>query len=209
MFPQLQVVYSALSQLGLQQSGIEAIDLQGTIGHTAHPIPLGCHDCPDRTTWADEIGRLYLVHELSRDPQKTPFIGIGCTSAFSGSALGGYDNPEGAATLPLVGPNEITTLSDSETWDVSNDWSQRKVSFSQARSNLRLLGGRVVSPTGSSHYQVRFKGERTWPLDSNYKDVPETHLKELVSIVRLDLRVIKYILIVGKWPRKVKLLRPA
>jgi hypothetical protein len=97
-------------------------------------------------------------------------------------------------------------LSDAEDWDVSNEWSRRTVSFNEAYANLRLLGGKVDSPGGSSHYQVKFRGERTWPLDANYKDVPEAHLKELVPMVKLDLRVIKYILIVGSWPGKIRLL---
>jgi hypothetical protein len=206
-FPRLQIVYHLLSQIGLQPPGVETINLATVTGHIAHPIPSQSRRCTNTAAWADEIGRLYCVHETCREARKPPFVGIGCTSAFSGSALDVYNNPLGQPTLPLVGPNEVGQLCDSDTWDVTDQWSDRTVTFDQAYANLRMLGGRVCTPSGSSHYQVKFKGERTWPLDSNNREVPERHLKELAEIAKLDLSVLKYILIVGRWPRKVRLLR--
>ncbi len=205
-YPGLLEIYNLLSQLGLQQAGVESVDLSGVQGYTLHPIPSGCETCADSHSWAEELGRLYVVHEACNEPRRRPFIGVGCTSAFSGAALGSYLNPEGRAAFPLVGPQSLSDLDDEEIWDVPSEWSGRSVSFRDAKSHLYLLGGDVVRPSGSSHYQVRFKGGRTWPLDSNYRDVPEPHLRELPAIVKQDLIVIKYVLSLGRWPRKIRRL---
>ncbi len=145
-FRGLKEVYDALIGLGLQQFGVETIELAAITVHNVHPVPSGCLNCADTEMWADEIGRLHFVHESCRDPQKPPFVGIGCTSAFSGSALGSYENPEGVPALPLVGPTELAGLSDAEAWDVADEWSRRTVSFREARVNLRLLGAKCALP---------------------------------------------------------------
>jgi hypothetical protein len=205
-FPQLQIIYYTLAQFGLQLSGVESIDVSGVSGHQPHPVPRGCTEGNLVGDWSDETGRLYALHEGCRPANAQPFIAVACTSAFAGEALGGYENPGNVPHFVLIGPDGIEHLLDAEEWDVSDDVARQSVSFDDAKNKIRLLGGTVTKPKGSSHYQVRFMNARTWPLDFNYPDVPEAYLKELIPITGFELRVIKYVLLNGKWPKRRKRL---
>jgi hypothetical protein len=204
-FPQLQAIYYALAQLGLQQAGVQSFDLSGVLGYRKHPVPKGCLDGIIVDDWADEIGRLYLVHHRCAD--RIGFIGVACTHAFAEEPLGEYENPEDQPCFPLVGPDQVHALNDSEFWDVPDDVSRRNVSFDDAKKKICLLGGVVTKPSGGSHYQVKFAGHRTWPLDANHPEVPERYLRELREITGFDLPVIKYVLLLGKWPTRKSHLR--
>lgn len=201
-FPQLQSIYNILASFGLQQAGIETADLSVVTGHLPHPVPSGIDECFATEIWVDEMGRLLLVHEEARRGKGEPFVGICCTSAFSGGALGAYQCKQGTPLLPLVGPLEMAALSDSEEWDVRPEWKNRTVTFEEAKTNIKYLGGRVSKPRGSSHYEVEFVGQRTWPLDENYREVPEDYIKELIPITKLELHVIKFVLCQGRIPPK-------
>ena len=106
----------------------------------------------------------------------------------------------------LIGPDRIRHLLDAEEWDVPEDVGRQSVSFDDAKNRIRFLGGTITKPKGSSHYQVKFRDARTWPLDSNYTEVPEKYLKELIEITGYQLPVIKYVLLNGKLPTKRKRL---
>ncbi len=205
-FQGLHTVYSALAQLGLQQAGVEVIDLSGVGEYRTHPLPRGTEPCPSAAMWADEIGRLRSVHDGCLPRDGTPFVGVACTTAFSGGCVGCYDNPQNEPCLPLVGPKEVEALSDSEEWDVDPGCRAWIVTFDEAKRNVKLLGGQVRKPGGSSHYEVKFSGQRTWPLDHNYREVPDPFLKELIPITGLPIEVIKYTLREGERPKRRKRL---
>ena len=127
-----------------------------------------------------------------------------CCGVYFRFALGKYANPEGLPCFPLIGPEGVGTLADSVEWDIPDGVSRMSISFDNAKNRIRLLGGKVNKPKGSSHYEVEFKGGRTWPLDVNYPEVPERYLKELIPITGQELDVIKYVLLYGKWPKQKK-----
>jgi len=200
-FPQLHTIYYALAQLGLQQSGVQAVDVSHVAGHEPHPVPRGCLDGILIDDWSDEMGRLYVVHR-GCSPRPPGFIGVACTNAFAGEPLGEYDNPENRPHFSLVGPDQISSLEDAEVWDVPEDVRRRSVSFEDAKRRIAMLGGVVTKPSGGSHYQVKFSGHRTWPLDYNHTEVPERFLRELQDITGYDIGVIKHVLLLGKWPKR-------
>lgn len=201
IYPQVQVIYAVLAQLGLQQHGVKRVDVSDTHAGESHPLPIGTEDCPFSPKWATELGNLYVLHSQHCTRDRF-FIGVACTSAFGGGIKGRYEAKNHAPRFPLIGPNEITTLDDSMKWDVPADIVGRNIGFKDAYKHVRVLGGDIRNPKGSSHYQVRFKGGRTWPLDANIDPVPNRFLSELQAITSLDLGVIKYVLIEGEWPRR-------
>ena len=200
-FPQLLDIYNVLIRLALQQSGVERVDLSGVTAHHAHPVPHGCENLLSAPPWAEEIGKLYVLHN-ERCNGGDPFVAVACTLAFAGEHLGAYSHSDGTAHFALIGPEDVAQLSDSVEWDLPDGIANRSVSFDQAKNRLRMLGGSVKKAKGSSHYQVKFAGERTWPLDKNYRFVPDVYLAELEDITHLPLSVIKFVLINGIWPGK-------
>src|ERR1700722_8449909 len=71
-----------------------------------HPLPNGVSSLGCAGIWAEQAGKLLQAHNASCDGS-TPFIGIACDRAFSGSRVGALDNPTGAPSLPLVGPSTL------------------------------------------------------------------------------------------------------
>jgi hypothetical protein len=198
-FPQLQMIYHILAQFGLQQRGVQTVDVSDIAEYSLHPLPVGCTQEGFALRWSDELGRLVALHSKCCRAGRF-FIGVACTHAFADEAKGAYDNPGGAPSFPLVGPDDIPNLEDSQERKLPPDIRQRRVTFNDVFRRVNLLGGEVNSPTASSHYQVRFKGARTWPLDSNLKDIPDDFLKELEPITGLEIAIIKYVLLFGEWP---------
>jgi hypothetical protein len=204
-YPEVHIIYRVLAQLGLQQHGVRRVNVSAIKLVDKHPLPAGIEPNEFSTKWADELGRLYILHANGCSPGNF-FIGVACTLAFAGENLGNYDNPTGLPALPLVGPNEVHHLDDEFEWDIPAGIHDRKVSFGDAYHHIRLLGGEVHTPTGSSHYQVRFKGARIWPLDVNLDPIPDPFLKQLEPITGQDIDVIKYVLLNGRFPKRVSRL---
>jgi hypothetical protein len=200
-YPEVQIIYRVLAELGLQQHGVKRVDVAAIQLVHAHPLPAGIESNAFSLKWAEELGRLCTLHSRNCVPGRF-FIGVACTSAFGGEQKGNYENGGNLPTFPLVGPNEVDDLDDSLEWDVPAGMHERKVSFKDAYNRIALLGGIVHKPTGSSHYQVRFKGARTWPLDINIDPIPDRFLKQLEAITGKKLEVIKYVLLSGEWPRR-------
>jgi len=200
-YPELQVILSILAQFGLQQHGVQTIDVSHIAEYTRHPLPTGCEDSEFAMSWSDELGRLWILHSQHCSPGSY-FIGVACARAFAGEPKGTYANPDHYPEFPLVGPDEVTTLDDSCDWEIPLDLHQREVSFDDAYKRVRILGGRVEKPNASSHYQVRFEGKRSWPLDRNLQRIPDRFIKQLQPITGYPFDVIKYVLLVGDWPKR-------
>jgi len=200
-FPQLQVIYNILGDLGLQKRGVQTIDVSNTEEFRPHPLPMDSTNTEFASIWSDELGRVFVVHSRC-NRQRNFFIGVACTHAFAGEAKGTYQNPSCAPAFPLVGPDDIQSLEDSFDWELPPDLHQREVTFDDAYKRVAILGGDVTPPRGGSHYQVRFRGGRTWPLDRNINRIPRAFLKELEPITGHRVEVIKYVLIFGEWPKR-------
>jgi hypothetical protein len=200
-YPHLPVIYDILSRLGLQQHGVQTVDVSKANPFSPHPLPTGCLANEFGIRWSEEVGRLWVLHSRHCTPGKF-FIGIACASAFAGEGSGAYENPEGLPVFPLVGPEELESLEDSSEWELPADLHQRAVSFDDAYKHVKVLGGEVQKPAASSHYQVRFVGKRSWTLDRNVQRIPHHFLKELESITGQPVQVIKYVLLFGEWPKR-------
>lgn len=201
-YPEVQIIYRVLAELGLQQHGVRRVDVAAIQLVHVHPLPAGIESNAFSLRWTEELGRLYTLHSKHCSPGEF-FIGIACTSAFAGGKKGRYENAANLPAFPLVGPDEVGALDDSFEWDIPAGTQAREVSFNDAYNRIVLLGGTVHKPTGSSHYQVRFEGARTWPLDVNIDPIPNRFLKQLEPITKQKLVVIKYVLLNGEWPRRV------
>jgi hypothetical protein len=205
-FPKVEIIYRLLAELGLQQHGVLRVDVANVNDFHNHPIAKQIEPTSFTMTWAQELGRLWKLHS-ARSSQGRFFIGVACTFAFSGEKKGTYENPEKLPVFPLLAPEELGILEDCFEWDLPAGMHNRTVRFEDARSRISLLGGRVFKPSGSSHYQVRFSGARTWPLDFNIDPIPDRFLKELVPITGQKLEMIKYVLLNGHWPKRIFRLR--
>lgn len=201
-FPDLQIVYRALAEIGLQQHGVQQVNVSSVLNYAPHPIPTGLNVSDFAGQWSDELGRLLEIHSDCCARGRF-FIGIACTLAFGGKTKGQYICPNGAQVFPLLGPSELESLENSMEWNVHDDIRRKSVSFDSARKHVGLLGGVVHKPTGSSHYQVRFAGQRTWTLDKNVDPLPDRFLRELREITGHDVSVVRYVLINGSWPDQI------
>lgn len=207
-FPDLQIIYRVLAEFGLQQHGVQRIDVSTMDSYQLHPVPKGL-ECRDFAhNWSDELGRLFVLHSRFSKPGSY-FVGVACTLAFGGQAKGSYDNTTSAPAFPLIAPEDISLLEDSSQWEIPHDIHRRSVTFDDAYKRIALLGGRVSKPKGSSHYQVRFAhAPRPWPLDYNISPIPDRFLKQLEPISGQSIEVIKYVLTEGKWPRRILKIPP-
>lgn len=198
----LNDIYALLTQWFLQpHEGLVFLDTNTVAADAPHPVPAGCSCYGLVDIWADELGRVLKMHDAC-SPRRF-FVGIVCESAFSGGPLASYMTDVRA--FPLVGPTQIGTLEDAYVIQLEKAYLQQlknqSVTFEQARKNCGLLGGKLSKPGRGSHYIVKFPGARSWPLDANLDPIPSAYLDQLVAITKLDLLVIKFILINGLRPK--------
>ena len=205
-YPLLRTIYDLLNQwFLLPHDRLIKIDLTDIQDHQPHPLLCGCQTEGLSEIWADELGKLLIIHDACC-AHNNFFIGVACAFAFSGEQVGEYNNPNNQRVFPLVGPNDIDQrLIDAYEWDIPNDLHQRNISFDDAYNNCHAIGAvEIVPPTRGSHYSVRFKGaHRPWQLDPNSDPVPERYLRQLVGIVGYPIEVIKYALLHGELPERV------
>jgi hypothetical protein len=200
-YPLLGVIFGLLNQWFLQpHNRLVRVDVSDIGDYEPHPVPLSAGNMGLVGFWADEVGRLLIVHDSCCNGRRF-FIGVACESAFAGEQLGRYGDFAGRRVFPLVGPRELDQLDDAYDWDVPVEMQGRHVSFENAYRNCGALGAiRVDAPPNGSHYKVHFEGHRPWVLDRNLDPVPEAYLRELVSITGYDLPTVKYALLTGQLP---------
>lgn len=210
-YPLLIEIYNLLNQWFLQPNErLIQPDLSDITDYEIHPIPEGCSSAGLVNTWANEVGKLLWLHDQCC-PSSSYFIGIACEKAYTGSPPQKYKYVEFQRRFPLVGPNEIPQLLiDAYVWEVESDIHRKKISFNRAYNNCRVIGAIGVEPPSSgSHYNIKFRKARSWPLDKNKDPIPDRFIKELVSITGYPLPVIKTALYTGTLPRKKLLLKMA
>jgi len=187
--------------------GIEGIDVSGMQDFQPHPMPCGSEGKGLVEIWQDEIGRMLFVHD-SLCNQNEFFIGIACDSAFAGRQLGEYNNPDGRRAFPLVGPENVDSLSDAYEWDVTPGIHRKQVTLRDFWRNYRFIGAiKIFRPSGGSHYTVEFQTGKSWPLDENYDPILRDHLRTLAQTAGCPVNVLKDSLVNGQYPRKVCRLR--
>jgi hypothetical protein len=199
----LQEMYRLLAQWFLQApEGTVTLNLSAVTGQRPHPLPPGCSGDGLAQIWADELGRLLVVHDECCLKSEKFFVGIACVHGFAGEETRSYASEERA--FPLVGPDELSrTLSDGYEWALDPDAWRQPITFKAAKQNVRLLGATSVEkPKRGSHYKVKFAGARSWPLDSNHTEIPERYIRQLVQITGLPLEVIWQTLVSGAQPKQ-------
>ncbi len=192
-------IHRLLTQWFLQpHERLIQLDISDVNNYIPHPLPEQTEKQKGLVElWSDEIGRLLVRHDQCC-PHNQFFIGVACESAFSGNELGKYDNPDNQRTFPLVGPEEIDSLTDAYERILPCKGSPGSVSHKNAKRNILCLGGNLDRIRGD-HFVYVFEGGRSWPLTLR-DPVPEDHLQQLVSITGLSLQVVKYTLINGVLP---------
>lgn len=165
-----------------------------------HPLPQGTNRAGWAELWAEEMGKLLVIHDLKCAPRFC--VGVACERAFSTGVLNRWD--EDRRAFPLVGPDELNTLEDAYEWEpLPTDLHQHNVSLSNALRNVHLLGAQSVEePQGDSHYKIHFPNSRPWTVSKNDDPVPDEYVRELVTITHLPLGVIRTALIFNHMPTR-------
>jgi len=179
----LREIYSLINLWLLQpHRGLVKLELERVVNYHPHPLPEHVTDTGLAEFWADEVGRLLQAHDTSLNGTNGYFVGVACDSSFSGGPLHQY--PAGVShCFPLIGPDALSSLLDAYEWELDPHLHRQRVTFSQARNHVDVIGAIDVKPPRSgSHYKVTFSGARSWTLDSNIDPVPERFLKQLVPI---------------------------
>ncbi len=197
----LREIYRLLNQLVLQpHDRLIRIDTAAIRDHSLHPVPEDCVHDGWVDLWADEMGRLWVLH--SQCCSQRAFIGVACCSSFGGGDLSRYDSD--APCFPLVGPDTIGQLDDAYSWQIPSNLHNREVTFNDVCRNYSVIGAYdILRPTGGSHYKVLFMGRRSWPLDKNHDRVIPRFLDELAKIAMLPADVVKYALLEGLLPPRI------
>lgn len=176
------------------------IDVSKITTHASHPIPAGSERRGLLELWADEMGRLLHLHDKTYEDGLFR-IGIACHMALCGKKSAEYESA--CRTFPLVGQDCGEVLKDAYDWILPEDVHRRQVSFQQAKANCFIIGATSVKkPNRGSHYKVNFPNHRPWILDYNTDPLPENFLRELETITKYPLPVIKYALTEGILPEK-------
>ena len=200
----LREIYRFLSQLYLQTNkNLLVLDVSWVKNHKPHPIPLGTEEDGQVLDWADELGKLLLLHDQSIKTKRF-FIGIACEKAFSGDMVNSYCTMTERA-FPLVGPQQLALLEDSYEWEVPPDAHGKTVGFDDVKQNFKSIGGSSFeAPSrGGSHYKLRFSSNACWVCDRNWgNDIGDNVLNQLKDHSGLPLPVIKFALLNGNLPRK-------
>lgn len=171
-----------------------------------HSLPTAVDNQGWATLWAEEIGKLLVLHDARCAPGFC--IGIACEQAFTTGVPNTWQTAGRA--FPLVGPAHLDSLEDAYEWDaLPSDLHQHVVPLDAALRNVHLLGSDTPEkPNGDSHYKIRFPGARSWTLSENDDPVPERYVRELVNITGLPLSIIRTALIFGYLPRRNVLRLP-
>jgi hypothetical protein len=202
--PLLMEIFRLLTQWFLQpHEGLVKFDVLAVKNYNPHPLPIGLSDEGLSIFWADEVGKLLVLHDVSVGHQGF-CIGVACERAFCGKEPNSYNNPHGLRCFPMVGPNQLGDLQDAYEWGgIPAEVHSRKVALSDVNRNYRLLGASGIEPPQrGSHYKVLFPGNRSWTLTQNIDPIPDSFLRELVPITNLPLLVIKTVLLYGFLPKK-------
>lgn len=203
-------IYRLLDQWFLQKhSGLIEIDVSDVEEYVPHPLPKGCNGKGKAIYWADEVGRILVIHDRCCKSADF-FIGIICEKAFAGDSPEEYENPRGLRTFPLVGPENINKLADAyeSNWQLPRGMVNRKVRIVDIKRNYKLIGAESIeNPKGDSHAKVKFEDGGEWTLDLNIDPVSEEHLPGLARVSGYPVKVIKYTLINGQLPRKISKCR--
>lgn len=199
-------IYKLLDQWFLQKhSSLIEIDVSDIKDYLPHPIPKGCDEKGLTIFWADEVGKILVIHDRCCASGQF-FIGVTCEKAFAGDSLGEYENPGGLRTLPLVGSEDISKLADAydSKWQLPRGSVKKKVEIADIQRNYKAIGAESIEkPKGGSHAKVKFKDGREWTLDVNIDPVSEDYLPGLAVVSGYPLNVIKYTLVNGQLPRKI------
>jgi len=178
------------------------IDTSSVNKFNIHPLPNGVEDLGWTTLWAEELGKLLVLHDKNCHPSFC--IGIACEKAFSSGTPSTWKNPNHDRCFPLVGHTEIRELEDAYDWEtIPMDVKQKTLSLETALRNVELLGATQIDPPyRDSHYKIHFPGARPWVLDANIDPVPDRFIRELVNIVNLPVEIIRTTLIYGYIPKR-------
>jgi hypothetical protein len=179
------------------------LDLSSITEYLPHPIPADCAKDQLVLFWADELGRLLIVHDEC-GPTEGFSIGIACDKAFAGEPLGAYEVHAGRV-FPLVGPDQIeSVLLDAYEWELDKSVLRKPISLREARANCFALGASEVrTPRRDSHYKFIFPGRpRNWTLSRNDDPVPISYLRELCEITGYPLGVVRHTLLEGALPQR-------
>jgi len=200
----MQDIFRLLSQWFLQKhGGLVELDLASITGHVPHPVPSGCAADGLVMFWAEEMGKLLIVHDEC-GPQGGFSIGIACDKGFAGEPVGEYGaESAGQPRFPLVDPEAARSLLDAYEWEYDSNVQKRKVTIEAAKSNCFALGcTRVLPPRRDSHCKFIFPGKRSWTLSLNDDPVPVAYLQELRGITGYPLKVVRHALLTGSLPRR-------
>jgi hypothetical protein len=200
-FPQLRDVYRYMTLLFLQPgSTCYLIDTDSLPDAGPHPLPEDCPPTAVTDLWSLELGKIKELHDSKITTGS--FIGIACHKGFSGGRTGRYPN-DASAYLPLVGLDDFGRLENAVVFEISPNIANQPVPYRNAKRNLRLLGGLVSKPTGSSHYIVHFpNARRPWVLDYNIDPISEDFLKQIAPLINQSQEYVRHVLIHGSVPRQ-------
>jgi len=202
----LNLIYQFVSQLFLSPTeGIVRLNLN-TIECEAderHPLREDYNNVGWSELWSYELGKLYKIYSDIKCANED-FIAIACEYGFSYGTTRKLADHSLDNSFPIIGNNELSSLSDAYSWVTEAGILNRDVSFNAAKKNIFKLGAtKITSPRGgSSHYPVHFKEARTWPLDSNDDPVPLVYLRGLVPITHYPIEVIVHVLLYNELPHK-------
>lgn len=206
-YPLLLDVHRMLAQLFLQPHELLfQADTQDVDEQQRHPLPGSCVDQGLALDWSVEVGKMLCLHKM-HCPGSAFSVGVACALAFAGERKDTYQFSVGDAVeqeaFPIVGPEDVAGLDDVYDWDVPGDIHQKSVSFDAAKKNCFVIGAtEVLRPANSSHYVVKFRNQRSWPLDYNTDPIPDRFLGQLKVITGYPLLVVKTALIEGRLPEK-------
>jgi hypothetical protein len=198
----MQDIFRLLSQWFLQKhGGLVELDPASITGNVPHPVPFGCAADGLVMIWADEMGKLLIVHD-EYGPKGGFSIGIACDKGFAGESLGEYSaESAGQPRFPLVDPQAARSLLDAYEWEYDGNVQRRKVTIEAAKSNCFALGcTKVLPPRRDSHCKFIFPGKRSWTLSLNVNPVPVAYLQELCGITGYPMKVVRHALLTGSLP---------
>lgn len=156
-----------LCQLIWRGEGVIRVQLPSDLKCSPHPVPERCDGDLVRH-WADEVGRLILVHDsVCMDQQY--FIGVLCPYCCCGDTdAGRYSGTPPRRCFPIGGSDLAEHLADAYIYKIPKTVHDRRVTVGEIIKNYAAIGGvRVESVKGTDHRRIVFSGLPAWEFDSN------------------------------------------
>jgi len=169
-----------------EDRGLIRVSVKGAQSSWMHPLPESCDGTGQANVWASDVAAIFEGHMCCTHNAEW-FVGVACERGFSGLGLGQYV-ANGHNSFPLVGEQNLGSLSDSFDWNWHTDYENKTVQIRDLlRAKDRLQIKTIDPPRRDSHYKVTLLNGSVWNFSLNDDPIPRPYLNQLAGYLGMPV----------------------